>query len=109
MARQFSPQVITANDLFEGDVIYLTKTGGWSRDIADAHIAQSPEQFETMLEVANSQPGQIVGAYAANVKTDASGTAEPAQFREEFRTRGPSNYFHGKQAIDQINDEKLGA
>ncbi len=109
MARQFSPQVITANDLFEGDVIYLTRTGVWSRDIIDAHIAHSPEQVETMLEVANRQPGQIVGAYAANVKTDEKGNALPAHFREEFRTRGPSNYFHGKQADDQFNAEKLVA
>ena len=27
---------------------------------------------------------------------------EPTHFREEFRTRGPSNYAHGKQA-DYLN------
>jgi len=26
------------------------------------------------------------------------GRPEPVHFREVFRTRGPSNYFHGKQA-----------
>lgn len=109
MARQFSAQIITANDLFEGDVIYLTQTGSWSRDIAEAHIAHSPEQAATMLEIANGQAGAIVGAYAMNIETDENGKAAPAHFREEFRTRGPSNYFHGKQAENQINDQKLVA
>ncbi len=31
MARQTHPQIVTANDLFEGDVIYLTAAGDWSR------------------------------------------------------------------------------
>lgn len=109
MARQFSTQIITANDLFEGDVIYLTQTGSWSRDITDAHIVHSPEQAATMLEIAQGQPGAIVGAYAMNIETDENGKAAPAHFREEFRTRGPSNYFHGKQADNQINDQKLVA
>jgi len=109
MARQFTAQIITANDLFEGDVIYLTQKGSWSRDIAEAHIAHSPEQVETMLDVASGQAGAIVGAYAMNIVTDESGKPAPAHFREEFRTRGPSNYFHGKQAQDQIQDQKLVA
>jgi hypothetical protein len=98
MARKFVPQIITANDLFEGDVIYLKADGTWSREIAKAHIANSPEQVETMLDIANGQPGSIVGAYAMQVETNEDGTPAPNHFREEFRTRGPSNYFHGKQA-----------
>ncbi|NNK78640.1 MAG: DUF2849 domain-containing protein, partial [Litoreibacter sp.] len=40
----------------------------------------------------------IVGAYLADVTKGPSGP-EPLHFREEFRTRGPSNYpSHGKQA-----------
>lgn len=109
MARKFVPQIITANDLFEGDVIYLTQTGSWSRDIADAHIANSPEQVETMLETTKSQAGQIVGAYAMNIEADENGKAAPAHFRETFRTRGPSNYFHGKQAEQDNNAQKLVA
>ena len=109
MARQFSTQIITANDLFEGDVIYLTQKGSWSRDIAEAHIGNSPEQIETMLDVANGQASSIVGAYAMNVIIDEHGKPAPAHFREEFRTRGPSNYFHGKQAQEQIDDRKLVA
>jgi hypothetical protein len=38
----------------------------------------------------------VVGAYLADAKPGANGP-EPTHFREEFRTRGPSNYPHGKQ------------
>ena len=39
----------------------------------------------------------VVGAYLADAKAGPNGP-EPTHFREEFRTRGPSNYTHGKQA-----------
>lgn len=109
MARKFSPQIITANDLFEGDVVYLTQAGAWARSMIEAHVAHSPEQVETMLKVANEQQDKIVGAYATNVAVDEAGNPKPAHFRETFRTRGPSNYFHGKQADDASQQQKLVA
>ena len=39
----------------------------------------------------------MVGAYLADAQPGPDGP-EPVHFREAFRTRGPSNYFHGKQA-----------
>jgi hypothetical protein len=39
----------------------------------------------------------VVGAYLADAKAGPNGP-EPTHFREAFRTRGPSNYNHGKQA-----------
>jgi len=98
MAREFKPQIVTANDLLLGDAIYLTKAGEWSRAHNDAHVAISAEQAHTMLDHAKSQADKIVGAYLANVLINEDGKPEPEHFREAFRTRGPSNYFHGKQA-----------
>ena len=98
MGRQKHPQIVTANDLFEGDVVYLTEDGGWTRLHSDAAVAQTPEDAERLLDVANRQQGQIVGAYLANATIAGDGRPEPIHFREAFRTRGPSNYFHGKQA-----------
>ncbi len=43
------------------------------------------------------QRGRLVGAYLADAKAGPNGP-EPTHFREAFRTRGPSNYAHGKQA-----------
>ena len=39
---------------------------------------------------------EIVGAYLADATSGPNGP-EPVHFREAFRTRGPSNYAHGKQ------------
>jgi len=100
MAREFSHKIVTANDLLLGDAVYLTKAGTWSRRHEDAHVANSMEQAQTMLNHARGQADRIVGAYLADVKLNEAGRPEPVHFREAFRTRGPSNYFHGKQADD---------
>jgi hypothetical protein len=46
---------------------------------------------------ASAQKLLVVGAYLADAKAGPNGP-EPVHFREAFRTRGPSNYDHGKQA-----------
>lgn len=97
MARKFLPQVATANDLFEGDVIYFTAQGDWSRHLGDAQVAETPEAAEALLAAASRFPLQVVGVYLADVSL-TQGVPTPMHFREAFRTRGPSNYFHGKQA-----------
>lgn len=98
MPRQKHPQVVTANDLFEGDVVYLTVDGGWTRRHGEAAVAETPHEAERLLALANAQPEKIVGAYLANAALGEDGRPRPIHFREAFRTRGPSNYFHGKQA-----------
>ncbi|MCR9123696.1 MAG: DUF2849 domain-containing protein [Phyllobacteriaceae bacterium] len=98
MPRQKHPQIVTANDLFEGDVIYLTGEGGWTRVHGDAAVADDPDEAQRLLAIAQAQPAQIVGAYLADAAIGPDGRPQPVHFREAFRTRGPSNYFHGKQA-----------
>lgn len=98
MPKHKHPQIVTANDLHEGDVIYMTQSGTWSRDHGEAAVAHDAEHGERLLAAANAQPGEIVGAYLADVSIGEDGRPRPVHFREAFRTRGPSNYFHGKQA-----------
>lgn len=99
MARRFKPQIATANDLLEGDVVYFTPQGGWSRAIGDSALAVNVEAAEELLKRASAFPNQVVGPYLVDVDLDAHGRAAPAHFREVFRTRGPSNYpQHGRQA-----------
>ena len=91
-------QVVTANDLFLGDVIYFTDQDTWTRELKNALVLDTPERAEDVLAKAELQQNKIVGAYLATVAVDAAGVPQPTHFREEFRTKGPSNYFHGKQA-----------
>ena len=91
------PRVVTANDLFEGDAVWLTASGAWSRRLAEAHVVESDDEAERRLSEAQAQAHAVVGAYLAEVIATPAGP-KPAHFREAFRTRGPSNYPHGKQA-----------
>ncbi|MEM6408862.1 MAG: DUF2849 domain-containing protein [Pseudomonadota bacterium] len=97
MSKPFTPKVVTANALLEGDVIYLTEDDQWSRSLKEAEVIEDAAHGDLRLLFAQSQPEQIVGAYLADVKIGEDGP-EPTHFREEFRTKGPSNYNHGKQA-----------
>ncbi|WP_417673509.1 DUF2849 domain-containing protein [Pseudodonghicola sp.] len=96
MSRPYSPKVVTASDLLEGDVIYLTADDHWTRHLAEAELIEDEAHAQLRLLLAESQPNRVVGAYLAEVKPGPHGP-EPIHFREAFRATGPSNYAHGKQ------------
>ena len=96
MSRQFTPKVVTANDLLQGDVVWLTADDRWTRRIENAELIDDEAHGQLRLLFATGQPDVVVGAYLADAKPGANGP-EATHFREEFRTRGPSNYAHGKQ------------
>ncbi len=97
MSRRFIPKVVTANRLREGDVVYLTADDRWSLHHHEAELIEDEAQANLRLHFAAAQKLVIVGAYLADAKPGPNGP-EPVHFREAFRTRGPSNYMHGKQA-----------
>ena len=96
MPRQFSPKIVTANRLVEGDVVYLTAQNLWSGDLAAAEVLQDEADAELRLLEGSAQVNVIVGAYLADVTEHPSGPM-PVHFREAFRQSGPSNYNHTKQ------------
>lgn len=89
MPNAFAPQIISANDLLGGQVVYLTAENNWSARIADARIAQDADTAAIMLEVAEAQTAQVVGPYLIDVSI-AAGSPQPVHFREKFRLNGPS-------------------
>jgi len=97
MSRRFIPKVVTANRLREGDVVYLTADDRWSLLHHEAELIDDEAHAQLRLLFAAAQKLYVVGAYLADAKPGANGP-EPVHFREAFRTRGPSNYLHGKQA-----------
>ncbi|WP_264213156.1 DUF2849 domain-containing protein [Leisingera thetidis] len=99
MPRAFTPKVITANDLLEGDVIYFTAQDTWTRELSEAELITDEAEAQLRLIEAEKQNIKIVGAYLADAKAGPNGP-EPTHFREEFRRTGPSNYFHGKQEAE---------
>ncbi|MCV2882770.1 DUF2849 domain-containing protein [Actibacterium sp. XHP0104] len=96
MSRRFTPKVVTANDLIEGDAVWLSADDRWVRQMCEAELIEDAERAEARLKLAEGQGDIVVGAYLADAQAGENGP-EPTHFRETFRTRGPSNYAHGKQ------------
>jgi len=96
MARLKAPVVITANDLLTGEVVYLDPAHGWSPELSAAKVFGVLDEAEDELAAVFSE-AVVVGAYLAEVSNDTIVT--PRHYRERFRHKGPSNYFHGKQAV----------
>jgi hypothetical protein len=91
MPKVFVPQIVSANDLLEGDVVYLCADGGWTRHLSDAAVATDAEGAAALLAAAVAQPGRVVDPYLSDVAIEPGASPRPLHYREIFRTRGPSN------------------
>ena len=96
MSRRFTPKVVTANRLLEGDNVWLTEDDRWSTRIEEAELIEDEAYADIRLLFGQAQRNIVVGVYLADARPGASGP-EPTHFREAFRASGPSNYPHGKQ------------
>ena len=83
-------QVITANSLADGRVVFQTPTG-WSRDINRADVLDNPTALETAMIRANLAAAQnrVVEPYAIDV-TRTPGGIVPTRLRERIRVEGPT-------------------
>ena len=97
MSRRFTPKVVTANRLLEGDCVWLTEDDRWSPDMAEAELIEDEAHAQIRVLFAKGQPAVVVGVELVDAAPSPTGPV-PVHFREAFRTRGPSNYFLGKQA-----------
>ena len=96
MVRPFA-QVVTGNALLVGECVWLAADDRLTPDMAQARVFADAAEAEAALVRTARRTGEVVGCYLADVRQTPLGP-EPTHFREEFRTRGPSNYNHGKQA-----------
>jgi hypothetical protein len=97
MSRDFTPKVVTANALLEGDAVWLTEDDQWTRDIAQAELLTNEAHADIRLLEARRRQAEVEGVYLAEAKATPKGAAT-VHFRETFRTLGPSNHPHGKQS-----------
>ena len=77
-------------------MIWFKEDNTWSRNIAEAELITDEAHGDIRLLEAKADQSIVVGVYLAEAKKTNNGPA-PTHFREAFRTRGPSNYSHGKQ------------
>lgn len=93
-------KVLTASRLREGDVVYLTREGGWSPWLADAEVARDPAAAEELQRIgAGAERARlVVGPYLADVAEESAGV-RPLSARERIRSLGPTVRTDlGKQA-----------
>jgi hypothetical protein len=93
-------QVISANRLTDGIVVYLTEAGDWSEQIAAALLLKSKEAHDqAMMRAGEAVARQIVvDPYPIDIDT-AAGDRRPTRYREFIRANGPSvRRDLGKQA-----------
>lgn len=83
-------QIITANRLGDGRVVFLTD-GGWSQRIGEALVLESKEEAEAALARAETHAAanEVVGPYAVDVRVER-GRPEPLRLRERIRLTGPT-------------------
>lgn len=101
MSKAFTPTaakpgVITANDLREGHNLWMSENG-WTADPREAELFEDEAIADLALLKAIGQSHLVVGPYLVEARRGPNGP-EPTHFREAFRQKGPSNYFHGIQA-----------
>lgn len=93
------PQILTANTLGLGDVVYWSATQGWVRRLTDADTLPD-ESAKSTLKAANEwvERREIVNPYLFAVREE-DGQTVPVKAREAIRAAGPTvRRDLGKQA-----------
>jgi hypothetical protein len=92
-ARKSSPslQVLTANRLTDGAVVYLTAAGTWTSEVARSVVAREEKAAAALLARGqkDAEAAIVVGPYLIAVVEEAGGP-RPASLRERIRAEGPS-------------------
>lgn len=85
-----SEKIITANNLGDGLVVFLTAGGGWSTALADARVVGPADLAEATAYAKSQHDARIVvEPYEIDV-TVADGVATPVRLRERIRAVGPT-------------------
>ena len=90
MAKASDPQMLTANRLVDGDVLYW-KAGQWVLSLRDADVFADAKDADAALASAQKfvADNVVVNPYLFDVKTDAKGI-HPVKEREIIRAAGPT-------------------
>ena len=86
-------QVVTANRLLDGLVVYLATGGLWVEDVGRAQIADNDEAAKALLAAGEKGVAEriVVAPYLIDVKSEG-GRVTPTRYREVLRALGPSSH-----------------
>ncbi len=85
------PQMIIANTLSDGFVVFLREDGSWASDIAEGALAETDAEAEALLATAKQSEADnvVIDPYLIPVEID-NGERKPTEYREYIRATGPS-------------------
>lgn len=83
--------VLTANRLGDGRIVYLDFEGAWNENIAEAAVANAPDEVRALEDRAayDAAHNLVVEPYLIEVR-DVAGRIEPIRYRERVRAGGPT-------------------
>ena len=94
-------QVITANRLRDGIIVYFNAASGWQESIKDATVVSGDEVNTLLTQVEQDvAANRIVDAYAVEI----TGAHVPLSARERVRAAGPSIRY-GEDAVPTNNSD----
>ncbi len=85
-------EIVSANRLTDGRVVYLARGDAWSESIIDGRTAGTQEESAALLAEAERavEAGIVVSPYLVSMADDG-GAFAPLHFRERIRLFGPKN------------------
>jgi len=91
-------QMIIANTLIEGQVVFLTAAAGWTHDIELGAVALSDQEAAALLAEAKQaeKANKVIDPYLIPV-TVLNGSRQPTEYREFIRATGPTVPIPGSQ------------
>lgn len=84
-------QIVTANRLVDGRVVFRDRAGGWVETLAAAAVLEPAEAKDAVAASAADVAAQVIlDPYAVDVVATASGVS-PKTMREKIRAAGPTS------------------
>ena len=84
-------QMITANRLSDGAVVFLASGGRWVEHFAEGRLANNEAEAGALQQIAEAAVtcAEVVGPYLIDVGL-LDGRLQPTRYRERIRAEGPS-------------------
>jgi sulfite reductase (NADPH) hemoprotein beta-component len=86
-------QVVTANRLGDGRVVFLADGYRWVEEVGSARVGESDEAAKALLAIAEKAAADriVVAPYLIDVTSDGE-RITPTRYREVLRALGPSSH-----------------
>jgi hypothetical protein len=85
-------QMVTANRLTDGAVVFLAEGGQWVESVGQGRLADDEAAAAALLQAGEAAVAraEVVGPYLIEIAIQDDGRPVPTRYRERIRADGPS-------------------